>query len=152
MRPDPHLQFLPMQEADLVEVADCEVEATEHPWSLQNFRDALHAGNSCWVMRSGGVLLAQGVMMRVLDEAHLLIISVSPAWQGMGLGRQLLDHLCLCAAEQGAREMFLEVRPSNLHALALYGKRGFAEIGRRKAYYPAQNGQREDALVMRLEL
>jgi ribosomal-protein-alanine N-acetyltransferase len=47
--------------------------------------------------------------------------------------------------------MFLEVRPSNTPALALYQKAGFETIGRRKGYYPAADG-REDALVMRWPL
>lgn len=141
-----------MQQADLLEVADCEVEANERPWSLQNFADALNAGYSGWVLRSGGVLLGQAVLMRILDEAHLLIISVRPAWQGMGLGRQILQSLIERAREQGLGQMFLEVRSSNARALALYRQAGFVEIGRRKDYYPAAAGAREDALVMRLDL
>jgi len=43
--------------------------------------------------------------------------------------------------------MLLEVRPSNVGALNLYHEAGFAEIGRRKGYYPAVHG-REDALVL----
>jgi ribosomal-protein-alanine N-acetyltransferase len=43
------------------------------------------------------------------------------------------------------------VRPSNTHAIALYERLGFNEIGLRKAYYPAENG-REDALMLALEL
>ena len=45
----------------------------------------------------------------------------------------------------------MEVRPSNLGAIALYDAEGFNEIGRRPRYYPARDG-REDALVMALEL
>ena len=47
--------------------------------------------------------------------------------------------------------MFLEVRPSNAPAIALYHDEGFNEIGRRPRYYPAIGG-REDAIVMALEL
>ena len=48
--------------------------------------------------------------------------------------------------------MFLEVRPSNTHAIALYHGIGFNEIGRRPRYYPAAKGLREDAIVMAMEL
>jgi ribosomal-protein-alanine N-acetyltransferase len=48
--------------------------------------------------------------------------------------------------------MLLEVRPSNTRALEIYERYGFKHIGRRKGYYPAANGQREDALVMRFLL
>ena len=67
------------------------------------------------------------------------------------LGRRLLDHLASTAREAGATQLFLEVRPSNAAALALYARAGFETIGRRKGYYPAAGG-REDALVMRLPL
>ena len=64
---------------------------------------------------------------------------------------RLLDHLGDVARTVGGRQMFLEVRPSNVAALALYARAGFETIGRRKGYYPAADG-REDALVMRLPL
>ncbi|MGZ8155124.1 MAG: ribosomal protein S18-alanine N-acetyltransferase, partial [Burkholderiales bacterium] len=48
-----------------------------------------------------------------------------------------------------AERAFLEVRPSNTAARALYARSGFSEIGRRRDYYPAQEG-REDAVVMEL--
>jgi len=50
----------------------------------------------------------------------------------------------------GFGSLLLEVRPSNAGAIALYRRVGFAEIGRRKRYYPAENSTREDALVMRI--
>jgi len=55
------------------------------------------------------------------------------------------------ARDHGAHRVFLEVRPSNTSAVALYHSEGFNEIGRRPRYYPARDG-REDALVMAIEL
>jgi ribosomal-protein-alanine N-acetyltransferase len=43
--------------------------------------------------------------------------------------------------------MWLEVRAGNLRARAIYRHRGFAEVGLRRDYYPA-DAQREDAVVM----
>jgi ribosomal-protein-alanine N-acetyltransferase len=63
----------------------------------------------------------------------------------------LLRALLQLARGRGAQRMFLEVRPSNGPAIALYHDEGFNEIGRRPRYYPARDG-REDALVMALEL
>jgi ribosomal protein S18 acetylase RimI-like enzyme len=48
-------------------------------------------------------------------------------------------------------DTFLEVRPSNLHAIALYQSVGFVQVGVRKGYYQAVGG-REDALVLKLVL
>jgi ribosomal-protein-alanine N-acetyltransferase len=95
--------------------------------------------------------VAYAVLMQIVDEAHLLNISVRRDWQGRGLGSELLEHLCTAASRFGASQMFLEVRSSNIAGLRLYDKWNFTRIGRRKAYYPAVDG-REDAIVMRREL
>ena len=68
-----------------------------------------------------------------------------------GLGRTLLRRMLADAARVGAEQCFLEVRESNLAAIALYLREGFAPVARRVAYYPPLAGasRREDALVMR---
>jgi ribosomal-protein-alanine N-acetyltransferase len=81
----------------------------------------------------------------------VLNLCIEPREQGRGVGRRLLRALLRLAAGHGARRVFLEVRPSNPHAIALYDKEGFNEIGRRPRYYPAHVG-REDAIVMAKEL
>jgi ribosomal-protein-alanine N-acetyltransferase len=127
-------------------------EAALHrfPWSQGNFTESLAAGHACWLMRDAGVPVGYAVVLGVLDEAHLLNISVVRTAQGRGLGSRLLEHLISTARRGGIRQFFLEVRPSNLAALTLYRRAGFVEIARRKGYYPSLEG-REDAIVMRLE-
>lgn len=95
--------------------------------------------------------MGYAVQMLIIDEAHLLNISIVPDRQKKGQGHLLLAHLKQQALIQGANCMFLEVRPSNTHALAFYRRRGFEQIGLRKGYYPAAQG-REDAVVMRCAL
>jgi ribosomal protein S18 acetylase RimI-like enzyme len=54
-------------------------------------------------------------------------------------------------AERGAANaLWLEVRPSNEAAIKLYVSYGFNVVGRRRDYYPAQEGKREDALLLKL--
>jgi len=61
-------------------------------------------------------------------------------------------RLCIERARlAGMEAMFLEVRPSNPRAIALYHAEGFVQVGRRKGYYQAESG-REDALVLKLDL
>jgi ribosomal-protein-alanine N-acetyltransferase len=79
-------------------------------------------------------------------------VAVAGERQGEGLGRYLLDRAAQRAREQGMLSILLEVRPSNERALHVYKQYGFAEIGRRKGYYPAHEGRREDAIVMRYPL
>lgn len=141
----------PMSADDLDWVCAQEAALQPHPWTRGNFADALAAGNEAWLMRVEGEPVAYAVVLRVLDEAHLLGIGVALSAQRRGHGRRLLQHLCEHAAKEGAGSFFLEVRVSNDAAQALYRDMGFDEIGRRRGYYPAADG-REDAIVMRRAL
>lgn len=142
------VEFRPMDVEDLDWVCEAEQGIHAFPWSRTNFADSMAAGYSSWVMRMASERVGYAVLMLVLDEAHLLNISIAPEMQGRGLGSLLLDHLCLVASGFGATQIFLEVRSSNEAGLRLYAKWGFTRIGLRKAYYPAPDG-REDAVVMR---
>lgn len=140
-----------MSEADLDAVTAIEASLQDFPWSRGNFADSLATGYSLWVLRGAGEILGFSVVMHVLDEAHLLNIGLAQSRQGQGLGARLLRHVLACAQANGADKLFLEVRPSNEKAVALYRHCGFREIGRRKGYYPAHGG-REDALIFDREL
>jgi ribosomal-protein-alanine N-acetyltransferase len=147
------LHYEPMSEADTAEVAALEESVYPHPWSRGNFLDSLASGYQAWVLRDqGGTLLGYFLLMAVVDEAHLLNVAVSADMQGQGLGRFLLNQAVACARGLGMSSVLLEVRPSNLRALEIYRRYGFAQIGRRKGYYPAADQQREDAIVMRIAL
>ncbi len=102
-------------------------------------------------MENDGVLVGYGVLSIAADEAHVLNVCIDPYSQTRGLGRRLFRALVKLARDHGAQRVFLEVRPSNTPAVALYHSEGFNEIGRRPRYYPAKDG-REDALVMAMEL
>ncbi|TVO69244.1 ribosomal protein S18-alanine N-acetyltransferase [Denitromonas ohlonensis] len=141
--------YRPMAEDDLDWVLRHEPALYPFPWTRGNFEDSLSAGYSCWIMAEGDVPIAYAVVMQIVDEAHLLNFSVVRSAQGRGVGAALLDFLRHALRHRGVTQFFLEVRPSNLAARAVYEKAGFASIGRRKGYYPAENG-REDALVMRV--
>lgn len=140
------VSFRPMTEADLDAVLKIEYAAFSHPWTRGIFTDGLKS-YECWVMFEGTQQVGHGVIQLILDEAHLLNITVKPESQGRGLGLRLLEHLMTRARELNAVECFLEVRESNQPAYRLYERYGFNEIGRRRGYYPAVGG-REDALVM----
>ena len=141
----------PLREADLDAVMEIELRAYPFPWTRGIFRDCLQAGYPGWVMLQDGRILGYGVLSVAAAEAHLLNVCIDPQQQSRGHGRVLLRALVKQACDRGATRIFLEVRPSNTSALALYHSEGFNEIGRRPRYYPAHNG-REDALVMAMEL
>ena len=141
----------PMREADLPAVMAIEQRAYAFPWTQGVFRDCLLANHPSWVLVEGGHVIGYAVLSVAADEAHVLNLCTSPDVQGRGHGRRLLRALLQLARGRGAQRVFLEVRPSNAPAIALYHDEGFNEIGRRPRYYPARDG-REDALVMALEL
>lgn len=141
----------PMQMADVDTVMGIEPHIYAHPWTRGNFVDSLNSGYSAWVLLSGQQIIGYSLMMMVLDEAHLLNLSVAKAYQKQGLGRLLLEYMIDIARKHQAANMFLEVRASNTSALALYENTGFNEMAIRRGYYPAANG-REDAVLMGLAL
>jgi ribosomal-protein-alanine N-acetyltransferase len=150
---DELLDLAPMTLDDVDDVSALENHVFPHPWSRANFLDSIASGYDAWVVHDPlGDLVGYFLLMYVVDEAHLLDVAVAAERQGEGIGRWLLDKATQRAREQGMRSMLLEVRPSNERAQQVYLKYGFTEIGRRRGYYPAHEGQREDAIVMRLEL
>ncbi|GHA85462.1 ribosomal protein S18-alanine N-acetyltransferase [Cognatilysobacter bugurensis] len=147
----PRASLRPMQEADLDAVYEVELRAYPFPWTAGIFRDCLRADYPSWVLVEDGRIIGYFLLSLAADEAHVLNVCVAPECQGLGHGRRLLRAILQLARGRGAHRVFLEVRPTNKGAIALYDSEGFNEIGRRPRYYPAANG-REDALVMAIEL
>jgi ribosomal-protein-alanine N-acetyltransferase len=123
------------------------------PWTEANFRDALAAGYGMQVGVVGGTIVAYGVLLFAPGEAQLLNLTVAPEARRLGIGRALLWRFLTAARDGGAAQCFLEVRVSNVPAIALYEREGFLPVARRVGYYPAAGeGPREDAIVMRRAL
>lgn len=160
--------------------AVCAIErsAYTHPWTPANFSDSIIAGYHCqgpvappalsdeaaparrpralWSrlagQTGGETLIGYFVAMKGVDEVHLLNITVAPAFQGQGWAPLMLEALSGWSRGQNAQWLWLEVRASNLRALAIYERHGFRRVGVRKGYYPAEGHAREDAVVMSLRL
>ena len=148
----PPARFEPLSLARLDAVLAVEQQAYSHPWTRGNFTDAMASGNQIQLLMGGKQLLGYFVAMPGVDEAHLLNLTVAPAFQRQGWAQVLLDALALWARGQGAQWLWLEVRASNLRARQIYEANGFRRVGERKRYYPAEDGEREDAVVMSLPL
>ena len=144
--------FAPMTEAQLDAVEVLERQAHPHPWQHRHFVDCLESGYQAQLLLAGEVLLGYFVAMKGFEEVHLLNITVSPAHQGQGWARVMLDALALWARGQGAQWLWLEARTGNTRAIHVYKAHGFRTVGQRRQYYPAADGLREDALVMSLKL
>ena len=147
------LSFRLMDESDLDAVCDLEARAYEFPWSRAIIGGCTTVPYRIWLgfLPGESTHISQAFLSITLDEAHILNLSVEPGFRGRGFGGHMLNHLKKDAREQGARQMFLEVRESNRAAMQMYLNHGFNEVGRRRNYYPTAAG-REDALVYGLQL
>lgn len=148
---EPATMIRAMGHDDLSMVSDIERRSYEFPWSHGVFRDCLLAGYHCMVLERDGRVTGYGILSIAAGEAHILNLCVDPHYRSHGFGEQLLDAILAQSRAANVREIFLEVRPSNVTALALYRKKGFHKVARRPAYYQASEG-REDAAVLAKKL
>lgn len=151
-----NLSLRPMNIGDLDKIMQIEPTIYSHPWTRGNFSDSLNSGYNAWVLedriqQDKSEIIGYALMMLVMDEAHLLNLSIAKHRQKQGLGRYLLEHMITIAKRHKSANMFLEVRTSNISAIALYENIGFNEMAIRRGYYPAHNG-REDAVLMGLAI
>jgi ribosomal-protein-alanine N-acetyltransferase len=139
----------PAVEADLNAVVEIERTSFADPWTEESFARLLGGHPAIFQViefppdfRVAGYVIA----FSVGEDAELLNVAVESKYRGRGLAGQMLDAVLIELGGRGVRTAFLEVRESNSAARALYGSRGFTEIGRRRNYYRRPV---EDALVMR---
>ncbi|MGC0830285.1 ribosomal protein S18-alanine N-acetyltransferase [Pantoea agglomerans] len=134
---------------DLAQAFAIECRSHAFPWSEKTF--ASNQGERFINLRLDvdDKMAAFAITQVVLDEASLFNIAVDPAFQRRGLGRQLLQHLIDELIKRDVLTLWLEVRASNLPAIALYEQLGFNQVSRRPNYYPTASG-REDAILMAL--
>jgi len=148
---EPPVSIRSMTHEDLSFVSDIERRSYDYPWSHGVFRDCLLAGYQCVVLDRDERVAGYAILSVAAGEAHILNLCVDPANRAHGYGELLLDEILARAREEDVAEIFLEVRPSNETALALYKKKGFHQIANRPEYYQAQAG-REDASVLSKKL
>ena len=143
-------RIVPMTAAHLPQVAALEkVCFPTDPWSGELFRAALESPHTLLLLVEGAddAVLGYAVLSAVLDEGSLDNIAVAPHCRRQGLADALLSAL-ISFGQTSLSVLLLEVRPSNLPAIALYEKHGFVPVGRRKNYYDLP---KEDALLMTLD-
>ncbi len=148
---EPPAHIRPMHHDDLAMVSDIERRIYDFPWSHGVFRDCLLAGYQCVVLDRDARVAGYAILSIAAGEAHILNLCVDPAHRAHGYGEQLLNEILGRARIAEVEEIFLEVRPSNETAMALYKKKGFHQIANRPKYYQGQRG-REDAAVLSKKL
>ena len=135
-----------MNNTDVKSVTNIEYKVQTHPWTMKQFEEAVQAYQSTVIEEDGNVI-GFCILQPVLDEANLLLMAVDPNFQGKGYGYKLLEE-SISLLKNSPVQIFLEVRESNIAAIALYEKAGFHQIDLRKNYYPNPDGSRENAVIM----
>ena len=117
------------------------------PWTRAEYERELADPARCFIFlaKVDGRIIGYCSFWRIFDEAHINNFAVHPQWRQRGIGRALLGHSLQQAAVVGASKATLEVRASNLAAIAVYEHGGFTRAGLRRAYYTHPV---EDALIL----
>ena len=139
------IEVRPAREGDIEAIERIERECFSLPWSAQQLRAQLGEGYIFLAAEAEGEIAGYVGMQFVLDEGYISNVAVSESARRRGAGGALIAELLDRAQKLGLAFVTLEVRESNLPAIALYAKHGFAVEGRRKNYYEKP---REDALIM----
>jgi ribosomal-protein-alanine N-acetyltransferase len=140
---------------DLNRVLTIDYLAFKRPWNRNLFLDELscdHAFNFSvrYNQTNQGLAIIAYVFCRmVLTELHIIRIAVAQDFRTLGVATWLLQQCFKLVEQKDFDSVYIEVRPSNKAAIALYRKLGFHLIGTRPNYYPDSN---EDALVMKKQL
>jgi len=135
-----------MEARDLPSVMEIDALSLPRPWSAAIWRGELGSPYGLYlVLEERGEVFGQIGVRHVLGELHVTTIAVRPEYRRRGHARALIG--AALAAYPNASHVHLEVRPTNVEAIALYESLGFLETGRRPHYYGD-----EDAVLMTLNL
>ena len=138
-----------MNSSHVAQIAQLEKICFSDPWSEKSVASELDNKLAFWLVAAEGDTVAGYIgSQTVIDETDMMNVAVHPDFRRQGIAEALVNALVENLKKMGSRCLTLEVRASNEPAIALYGKLGFAEIGRRKNYY---RNPREDALILRKE-
>jgi [ribosomal protein S18]-alanine N-acetyltransferase len=138
------LRFRRLSYSDLPSVISIERRSFPTPWSLAMFVLELSKPSGiCLAAEDENGLVGYLVCSRYEQVWHLMNVAVSPEHRRRGVATDLIERLF---EEAGTGSRFtLEVRVSNIGAIAMYERFGFRSAGRRRRYY---NDNGEDALIM----
>lgn len=145
----------PMQLQDVDAVHAMELKAHKIPWSHGILQDCVMVGYDCRVLEQNdehGLTMLGYIISRIdLNTCHILNVCIAPAFQNKGFGKFLLRGVLDSFKDRMIENIILEVRPSNLPALALYKAFGFHVDAVKERYYVDKEGS-EDALVLKKAL
>lgn len=135
-----------MNEAHVAQVAALEKLCFSDPWSETSVASELDNPLSLWLIaEEEGTVLGYVGSQTVLDETDMMNIAVRPECRRRGIAAALIGELVNQLRAHGSHVLRLEVRESNVPAIALYESMGFTQLGLRKNYY---RNPKENALIL----
>jgi len=142
-----------MEEEDIDTVLAIERISFPNPWHESTFRGEIQNQpiSSPYVVVHSlqRKVIGYIIFWQIKEEVQINNIAIHPDLRRQGLGEAVLRKVLDQVRNENAKFVYLEVRPSNAAAFALYKKLGFKVLGIRKDYYTKP---REDALVLGLRL
>lgn len=143
------LEIVPMGFKHVEAALEMEKRCFPDPWSRQSMEDqvGMEAGINLAAVEDGRLAGYIGAHY-ILDEGYIDNLAVDPSRRRQGVASRLLDSLEAIAREKSLRFLTLEVREGNLPAQALYARKGYVPVGKRRGYYLHPS---EDAILMTLE-
>ena len=143
------MMIVRMNECHVKAVADLEKICFSDPWSENSVASELKNKLALWLVAEEEGRVAGYIGSQTCgDESDVMNVAVHPDFRRRGMAEALVNALVAELKAMDSHCLTLEVRASNVPAIALYEKLGFSEIGRRKNYY---RNPKEDALIMRKE-
>ena len=140
------MMIIPMTAETVPAVSKLENACFSTPWSEKSIREEMNNEWAFWLTAMEGESLLGYIGIQFgLDGGDIMTIATEPELRGKGIGKKLVLAAVEQLQEKHLGYLTLEVRPSNLPAIALYESLGFREVGRRKKYY---RDPVEDALLM----
>lgn len=135
---------------DLDAIMEIENASFNLPWTRRAYEEASALDAiSIWVAKVDAELVGYMLLQYVADELELHTFAVKPTFRKKGVGRKLMEHMLAEGKKIAVQNLFLQVRPSNVAARALYKSLGFVDLAVRRAYY---EDDKEDAIIMKLIL
>lgn len=134
-RVDAHVRKFRPEDADAV-VALVKEAPEAASWSAESYlKFVKEAGAVAQIVEVGGQIGGFLLGRQMADDAEILNLAVAPRHRRNGRGAKLLKAVLAEFRLRGVKSVYLEVRESNIGAIAFYEANGFARTGRRRNYY-----------------
>lgn len=145
------IEFEVLSKDNIDEVWRLEQKCFDDPWTKKMFESEIDNRVSVYIVardKETERVVGFGGVWTVLDCADITDIAVDAEYRRCGLGAEIMRLIIRICAERGVKTVNLEVKTTNVAAIALYKKMGFKQCGLRKKYYH----NRDDAMLMALEI